>query len=65
MKENIEARINELKLEFEEGNKMLEEIDMKRISLEQTMLRISGAIQALEELMPKEELMTEKEPENI
>ncbi len=54
MKEQIEARINELKLEFEEGNKMLEELDMKRAGLEQTILRISGAIQALEELMPKE-----------
>lgn len=55
MKEKIEARINELKLEFEEGNKMLEELDMKRASVGQTVLRISGAIQALEELLHKEE----------
>ena len=54
MKEQVEARIQELKNEFEEGNKVLEELDMKRTSLGQTILRISGAIQALEELMPQE-----------
>jgi hypothetical protein len=54
MKEQMEARVNELKIEFEEGKKMLEELDIKRTSLGQTILRISGAIQALEELMPKE-----------
>lgn len=54
MKEQMEARINELKAEFEEGKKMLEELDIKRTGLGQTILRISGAIQALEELMPEE-----------
>lgn len=54
MKEQIEARIKELKAEFEEGKKMLEQLDMKRASLGQTVLRISGAIQALEELLPEE-----------
>lgn len=55
MKEQIEARIEQLKKEFEEGKKMIEELDVKRTNLGQTMLRISGAIQALEELMPKED----------
>jgi hypothetical protein len=54
MKEQVEARIKELKTEFEGGKKMLEELDMKRESLGQTILRISGALQALEELMPEE-----------
>jgi len=54
MKEQMEVRIKELKAEFEEGKKMLEELNMKRSSLGQTILRISGAIQALEELMPNE-----------
>jgi len=54
VKEQIEARIKELKAEFEEGKKMLEQLDMKRASLGQTVLRISGAIQALEELLPEE-----------
>ncbi|ACL75870.1 MULTISPECIES: hypothetical protein [Ruminiclostridium] len=54
MKEKIEERIKELKGEFENGQKMLEELDAKRAGLNQTLLRISGAIQALEELMPEE-----------
>ncbi len=55
MKEQLEKRIKELKGELEEGQKMLEELDIKRTSLGQTILRISGAIQALEELLPQEE----------
>lgn len=54
MKEIIEERIKELKGEFENGQKMLEDLDVKRAGLNQTLLRISGAIQALEELMPEE-----------
>jgi hypothetical protein len=55
MNEKLETRIKELKAEMESGQKMLEELDMKRTNLGQTLLRISGAIQAMEELMPKEE----------
>ncbi|WP_024833732.1 hypothetical protein [Ruminiclostridium josui] len=54
MKEKIEERIKELKGEFENGQKILEDLDAKRAGLNQTLLRISGAIQALEELMPEE-----------
>jgi predicted nuclease with TOPRIM domain len=54
MKEKLEERINELKKEFENGRKILEELDMKRANLSQTLLRISGAVQALEELLPEE-----------
>ena len=55
MIELLEKRINELKSEFENGKKILEELEVKRNSLTQTMLRISGALQVLEDLMPKEE----------
>ena len=55
MKEKLEERIKELKVEFENGKKILEELDVKRTNLTQTLLRISGAIQALEDLIPKEE----------
>ncbi len=56
MKDKLEERLNELKSEFENGRKVLEELDVKRANLTQTLLRISGAIQALEDLMPKEEV---------
>ncbi len=55
MKDQLEERINELKGEFENGKKILEELEMKRTNLTQTLLRISGALQVLEDLIPKEE----------
>lgn len=58
MKEQIEIRIKELKTELESGQKMLEELDIKRANLGNTLLRISGAIQALQEMMPQEEETT-------
>ncbi len=51
MKKQLENRIAELKSEFEAGQKMIAEMDSKRKELEATMLRISGAIQVLEELL--------------
>lgn len=46
----IEQRLAQLKQEYEEGQKMMAEWESKMVNLEKTMLRISGAIQALEEL---------------
>ncbi|MFZ5988933.1 MAG: hypothetical protein ACOYWZ_17665 [Bacillota bacterium] len=50
MKEKLEERLKELRAEFEAGQKMLAELDMKRSNLESTLVRISGAIQVIEEL---------------
>ena len=50
MNDQIERRLSELKTEFENGQKMMQELDQKRANLEKTLLRISGAIQVLEEL---------------
>ncbi len=55
MKEQIEARINELKGQLEEGNKMIGDLETKRTNLMYTLLRINGAIQVLEELIQKED----------
>lgn len=55
MKEEIEVRIKELKVELESGQKIMEELDAKRLNIMQTLLRISGAIQALEEMKQKED----------
>jgi hypothetical protein len=51
MKEQIETRLQQLKAEFETGQKMLLELEQKKLALEQTLHRISGAIQVLEELV--------------
>jgi hypothetical protein len=47
----VQARLEELKKEFETGQAELQKLDAQRVSLQETMLRISGAIQVLEELL--------------
>lgn len=51
MTPQIETRLAELKSEFEAGQNMLTDLNKKRADLEATLLRISGAIQVLEELL--------------
>ena len=51
MREQLEQRLKQLKSEFEEGQKMLADLEAKEASLKTTLLRISGAIQVLEELL--------------
>ncbi|NEQ62144.1 MAG: hypothetical protein F6K53_33955 [Moorea sp. SIO4A1] len=49
MKEKLEQRLQSLKAEFEAGQKLLAEYETKQMSLRETLLRISGAIQVIEE----------------
>jgi hypothetical protein len=51
MREQAFRRLQELQTEFEAGQRMLAELGVKQDDLRQTMLRISGAIQVLEELL--------------
>jgi len=51
MKESLDLRLSELKKEFESGQKMLSELEDKSTNLKHSLLRISGAIQVLEELL--------------
>ncbi len=55
MKEQIELRVNELKAELEAGQKVTEELEIQRSNITYTLLRITGAIQVLEELVQKDE----------
>jgi prefoldin subunit 5 len=50
MKEKIAVRLAELRAEFEAGQRMLAELEEKRERLRESLLRISGAIQVLEEM---------------
>jgi len=54
MREQLEERLSKLKSEFEAGQKMLSELDEKASKLRETLLRISGAIQVLEEVLKEE-----------
>jgi predicted nuclease with TOPRIM domain len=51
MREQIQARLEELKKELETGQAELQKVEMQRTYLRETVLRISGAIQVLEELL--------------
>jgi archaellum component FlaC len=53
MREQLEKRLGELKAEFEKGQKQLEELEEQANALRQTLLRISGAVQVLEEELAK------------
>jgi hypothetical protein len=50
MNETIEARLAELRGERDRGEEMLAELQQRQAALRDTLLRIQGAIQVLEEL---------------
>ncbi len=52
-------RIEVLKKEMEKGRQRLEVLDRERQEVRDTMLRISGAIQVLEELQRNEQPLPE------
>jgi hypothetical protein len=51
MREQLEQRLHELKSEYTTGQKLLSDLETRQADLRQTLLRISGAIQVLEELL--------------
>lgn len=54
MKQQLEQRLKELRSEFESGQKALADLEVKQMNLRNTLLRISGAIQVLDEELMKE-----------
>jgi hypothetical protein len=53
MQAQLQQRLQELKAEYEAGQKMLAELEARQTNLQHTLLRISGAIQVLEEELAK------------
>jgi septal ring factor EnvC (AmiA/AmiB activator) len=51
----IKKKIAELKREYEAGQSQLRQLEDRINNLKQTMFRISGAIQVLEELLQEKE----------
>lgn len=51
MKQQLEDRLRELKEEFERGQSKLDALERESQQVRHTMLRISGAIQVIEELL--------------
>lgn len=53
MREQLEQRLKELKSEFTSGQQALADLESQKAHLTETLLRISGAIQVLEEELAK------------
>ena len=58
MRQQLEHRLQQLKSEFESGQKVLSELEAKQANIQSTLLRIQGAIQVLEEELAKPEEVT-------
>jgi predicted nuclease with TOPRIM domain len=54
MKDKLEQRLQTLKTEYEAGQKVLAELEAKQTNVRETLLRISGAIQVLEEALSED-----------
>jgi predicted nuclease with TOPRIM domain len=66
VQEEMQARLEELKAELEKGEAELQRVEAHRTYLHETLLRIGGAIQALEELLSKEKARAEAvEPNGV
>ena len=65
MKQRLEQRLLELRVEFESGQKALADMEMKQVNLRNTLLRISGAIKVLEEELEKENQSMSKDIERF
>ncbi len=61
MRPRLEKRLDELKAEFESGQKMSADLEVRQANLKDTLLRITGAIQVIEELLDKENRPTGRE----
>lgn len=53
MNEQLEQRLKTLETEFENGKKMLAELETREATIRSSLLRISGAIQVLREFIPQ------------
>ena len=51
MQEELQRKLDELKKEFEVGQNRLRELETEQAYVREMMLRISGAIQVLQELI--------------
>ena len=54
MRKQIEERLSALQTEFKSGQEILNDLEQKQLDVRNTLIRISGAIQVLEELLSKE-----------
>lgn len=54
MKDQLQRRLEDLKKEYETGQARLRELESETAYIRETMLRISGAIQVIQEMLEQE-----------
>ncbi|MCC4595923.1 hypothetical protein NRY95_10985 [Xanthomonas campestris pv. phormiicola] len=62
--QTIRARIEELQANYQAGRTQLQRLQAQQDELQQTLLRISGAIQALEELLQEPDAAAPSSPQS-
>ncbi len=60
MRKILGLRLNELEKEFEKGQIKLRDLQMQQSHLQETLLRISGAITVLKEILEEEDKSNRK-----
>jgi hypothetical protein len=65
MKNSLENRLLELRAEYARGEGQLAQLDQRRAEVRDTLLRISGAIQVLEELLQAEAALGTVQPAEL
>ena len=59
MKENIKNRLKDLQQEYQKGQEQLQKLEVETNNVRSAMLRISGAIQILEELIEQQPIIND------
>ncbi|MEG3843990.1 hypothetical protein [Microcoleus sp. herbarium14] len=62
IEQQLQQRLQELKVEYESGKKVLADLEAKQANVRDTLLRIAGAIQVLEEEIVKADSYTINTP---
>ena len=65
MREQIQKRIEALKKELETGQAALQNVERQRTYLHETALRITGAIQVMEELLAESQSVSRRDAEPV
>lgn len=65
MQDKLQHRLQSLKTEYAAGQKMLADLEAQQTNLRDTLLRISGAIQVLEETLNEAEALDSSESEGL
>ena len=65
MHDLLNGRLLDLRKEYDKGRTRFNELEQEKLALRETLLRISGAIQVLEELLQEENAKGNKPTQSV